>query len=155
MELCLILNTSLTYREDISDTVLQTLQSFATEYRKLFQDLLSTEGAMSRPVLQISKWMKMHALTEVSGTIILELNEKNNANFTNFIASENGMLLHEIQNSVINKDNLLDSDTFSHVVYLLLTTSWILTWLTLVRKQSNYGIGEDGSNSVVVSPLKN
>lgn len=154
LELCLILNTSLTYREDISDTVLQTLQSFATEYRKLFQDLLSTEGAMSRPVLQISKWMKMHALTEVSGTIILELNEKNNANFTNFIASENGMLLHEIQNSVINKDNLLDSDTFSHVVYLLLTTSWILTWLTLVRKQSNYGIGEDGSNSVVVSPVE-
>lgn len=158
LELCLILNTSLTYREDISDTVLQTLQSFATEYRKLFQDLLSTEGAMSRPVLQISKWMKMHALTEVSGTIILELNEKSNinyANFANFIASENGMLLHEIQNSVINKDNLLDSDTFSHVVYLLLTTSWILTWLVLVKKQSNYGIGDVGTSAaVVVSPVE-
>ncbi|KAI5968579.1 SEC8 [Candida margitis] len=154
LELCLILNTSLTYREDISDTVLQTLQSFATEYRKLFQDLLSTEGAMSRPVSQISKWMKMHALTEVSGTIILDLNEKSTSNLSKFITSENGMLLHEIQNSVVNKDNLLDGDTFFHVVYLLLTTSWILTWLVWVKKQSNYAIADDQTNSVVVSPVE-
>lgn len=152
MELCLILNTSLTYREDISDTVLQTLQSFVGEYGKLFKDLLSSGGSLGRPALQISKWMSLEALTTVSGTVIL--NGKTDPDFVNFVASENGMLLNEIQNSVINKDNLLDSETFSHVVYLLLTTSWILTWLVLVQKLSNYGVDENGVDTVVVSPVE-
>ncbi|KAI5964528.1 SEC8 [Candida theae] len=156
LELCLILNTSLTYREDISDTVLQILESFANEYTKLFKDLLSSGGAsaMGRPASQISKWMTQKSLTHVSGTIILSLNEKNSTEFANFVTSESGMLLRETDKIVVNKDNLLDRDTFAQVVHLLLTTSWILTWLALVQKQSNYAVGEDGNNGVVVSPVE-
>ncbi|KAI5956783.1 SEC8 [Candida jiufengensis] len=154
LELCLMFNTSMTYRADISNSVLQILQNFATEYQKLFQDLLSNEGSGShRPILKISKWMKMHTLTEISGTIILDHSlVELQSDLPKFIASESGMLLQEFQDLVLNKDDLLDEQTFSQVVYLLLTTTWILSWLILIKKQSNRSVYDDEQNkSVVIS----
>ena len=72
LELCLILNTSLSYRENFSGAVLKTLENFSNEYNKLYQELLSTgEGTnIVRPPLRVSKWMKIPVLTEISGKIL-------------------------------------------------------------------------------------
>ena len=54
LELCLILNTSLSYRENFSGAVLKTLENFLIWYNKLYQELLSTgEGTnIVRPPLR-------------------------------------------------------------------------------------------------------
>ncbi|KAI3402905.2 SEC8 [Candida oxycetoniae] len=152
--LCVILNTSLTYREEISNMALRTLQCFATEYSKLFQEILaSSEGQLNRrPVSQVSKWMKLHVLTEISGDILISNSENNKENIPQLVEAENNMMLFEIKNLVINKDDLLDSEALSQVVHLLLTATWLISWLTLVKKESNYSIYDDEHNESVEIP---
>ena len=160
LELCLILNTSLTYREEISNLVLKTLQSFATEYGKLFQDLLaSNEGQLNRPVLRISKWMNLHTLSEFSGDILIlreqqkhqQQHEEQQASekLPLLVDAENRVILAETKDVAVVKDDLLDNDSLTQVVHLLLTATWVLSWIHLIKKESNYNIFDDEQNREV------
>ena len=145
LELCLILNTSLSYREEFSGAVLLTLENFGTEYNKLYQELLSTgEGAVSnRPQLQISKWMKIPVLNEISGKILVESGQ-GATDLGELILSESKVLLHD--STYTHQEDLLDHESYSQIVYLLLTTSWILSWLPLVKKETNYSVYDEEHN---------
>ncbi|KAG7665637.1 SEC8 [[Candida] subhashii] len=163
MELCLMLNTSLTYREDYCDLTLRVLENFAKEYNNLYEELLSTGDSTissgnqsARPVSQISKWMKISALSEVSGRILQSNASGNTAGLMDLIESESQVILFDNNNQVysITKDDLLDSEAYSQVVHLLLTTSWILSWLPLIKKESNYSVvyesdGDDATTHAV------
>ncbi|KAK6890518.1 Exocyst complex component SEC8 [Candida tropicalis] len=145
LELCLILNTSLSYREEFSGAVLLTLENFGTEYNKLYQELLSTgEGAVSnRPQSQISKWMKIPVLNEISGKILVESGQ-GATDLGELISSESKVLLHD--STYTHQEDLLDHESYSQIVYLLLTTSWILSWLPLVKKETNYSVYDEEHN---------
>lgn len=147
LELCLILNTSLSYREEFSGAVLLTLENFAKEYNKLYQELLATgEGVVaSRPQLQISKWMKIPVLNEISGKILFECSQGVN-DLVELVLSESKVLLHDT--TYTHQEDLLDHESYSQIVYMLLTTTWILSWLPLVKKETNYSVfDEENTNN--------
>lgn len=150
LELCLILNTSLSYRENFSGAVLKTLENFSNEYNKLYQELLSTgEGTnIVRPPLRVSKWMKIPVLTEISGKILQRGVQGETANeLQELIESESKVVLHD--ETVTHQEDLLDHEAYAQIVYLLLTTGWILSWLPLVKKESNYSIYDDEQNKTI------
>lgn len=150
LELCLILNTSLSYRENFSGAVLKTLENFSNEYNKLYQELLSTgEGTnIVRPPLRVSKWMKIPVLTEISGKILQRGVQGETANeLQELIESESKVVLHD--ETVTHQEDLLDHEAYAQIVYLLLTTTWILSWLPLVKKESNYSIYDDEQNKTI------
>ncbi|KAL6454055.1 SEC8 Exocyst complex component SEC8 [Candida maltosa Xu316] len=154
LELCLLLNTSLSYREDFSGTVLLTLEKFASEYSKLYQELVSTgEGAVvNRPQSQISKWMRIPVLGEISPKILKTCAEgiEEGEELDELISSESKVLFHDNVSS--HQEDLLDHETYSQIVYLLLTTTWVLSWLPLVKKETNYSIYDDEQNKSVNVP---
>ncbi|RLV96519.1 Exocyst complex component SEC8 [Spathaspora sp. JA1] len=127
LELCLLFNTSLTYRPDYSDIVLRVLDNFSKEYTNLYHELLSSSGENN----QINKWMNIPTLTEITGKI-LQVNVKNKLEL---IQAECQIML--FQNNDVEKEDLLDQESYSQVLYLLLTSSWILSWLPLIKKESS------------------
>ncbi|CAK9440193.1 uncharacterized protein LODBEIA_P42930 [Lodderomyces beijingensis] len=160
LELCLILNTSLTYREEISSLALKTVASFATEYRKLFRDIVAANEAAhsSRPVSQVSKWMNNNNssggnnsthLKDVSTSILFAEEDDEVEDLLPLIHTENEVLLFQNRNLVIREDDLLDNDSVSQIVHLMITVRWILSWLKLVKKVSNYSIYDDDQNQSV------
>ena len=115
--------------------VLKTLENFSNEYNKLYQELLSTgEGTnIVRPPLRVSKWMKIPVLTEISGKILQRGVQGETANeLQELIESESKVVLHD--ETVTHQEDLLDHEAYAQIVYLLLTTTWILSWLPLVKR---------------------
>ncbi|EGW30333.1 uncharacterized protein SPAPADRAFT_157214 [Spathaspora passalidarum NRRL Y-27907] len=143
LELCLMFNTSLTYRQDYSDVVLKVLDNFAREYHNLYHELLSAGDSTAnnnRPVSQTSKWMNIPALREISMKI-LQAHVQNvpRSRMEELFHAESQVLLFEGNDDLnaVEKDDLLDPDSYSQVLYLLLTTSWVLSWLPLIKKETN------------------
>ncbi|KAG2731259.1 hypothetical protein G9P44_005675 [Scheffersomyces stipitis] len=158
LNICSILNTSLTYRREFSDTALNFLESFAMAYNSFYQELLSTGNvshnnynsaidSSNKPTSRISRWMRIPALTEISGVVLHANASASLQELEALIVKENAIILSDSEVPArafdINKDDLLDVESFNQVCYLLLTTSWILKWLPSIKKQSNYSAYED------------
>lgn len=165
---CHSLNTSFTYRRDISDLALNLLKKFANAYNEYFKELLSsgvghdiTEmgiGIGERPkhVLQINRWLNTPALLEMSGGILQHHDDIEGC--IPLIEKEIDLMLFKSTHNPnifdISKDDLLDDEWFDQVCYLLLTTSWILLWLPGMRKESNYSIYETGNAKTKISEVE-
>lgn len=168
LNVCSVLNTSLTYREEFSNTVLEFLKTFSDTYLNYYHELLSDETAADyshdhvgeKPVLQISKWMRLPALADISGAVLLSNSSGNSEELAALISKEIQILLYNSEGSAnalyLNKDEVLDQESFHQVCYLLLTTSWILTWLPLIKKESNYALheGDDADKISTVDKLR-
>ncbi|RCK58049.1 Exocyst complex component SEC8 [Candida viswanathii] len=139
LELCLILNTSLSYREEFSGAVLLTLENFGKEYSRLYQELLSTG--------EVSKWMKIPVLSEISGKILFQGSQDTTADLSELVLSESKVLLHD--STYTHQEDMLDNEAYSQIVHLLLTTTWILSWLPLVKKETNYSVYDEEHNKDV------
>lgn len=165
---CSVLNTSLTYRKDFSDLCLNFLRKFANTYAQYYNELLlpngphadndaSTNGnrIASKPNLQLNSWMRTPALIEISN-IILEQDSTPN-DFNALLDKEIEILTYNNDSSKsvfdITKDDFLDNDSINQVCYLLLTTSWILTWLPSMKKESNYTVYNDDIDDVKLSTV--
>ncbi|KAK6458285.1 Sec8 exocyst complex component-specific domain-containing protein [Scheffersomyces xylosifermentans] len=163
LNVCSVLNTSLTYRPEFSDTVLHFVESFAGVYSHFYQELLSTGSfqnsaynstidSSNKPISQISRWMRIPALIQLSTQILGSTDTKT---VTALTAKESQIMVQAGEAPTkafeISKDDLLDVDSFNQVCYLLLTTSWILTWLPLVQKESNYDVLDDDSDAIKLS----
>lgn len=147
--ICFVLNTSLTYREDFGGLCLRYLGRFAQSYTSFYRDLLEPSDQHTdaytngKPSLQINTWMKTPALSEASKSILNDGLEESSVE-----AIEREILLM-IENKQpeqmfqISKDDFLDGDAFAQVCHLVLTASWILTWLPGMRKESNYTVYDD------------
>ncbi|KAK6460677.1 Sec8 exocyst complex component-specific domain-containing protein [Scheffersomyces coipomensis] len=156
LSICSILNTSLTYRKEFSDTALGFLENFATSYSNFYLELLSTGNFQlndygnsidsgNKPISKISKWMKIPVLTEVSGAV-LRANAINAEDLGSLVAQESQAMLMEHDNGAntfnVNKEDVLDKESFNQVCNLLLTASWILTWLPSIKRESKYDVYE-------------
>lgn len=120
---CVILNTSITYRPAISDVALQFLESFGRAYHAHYIELLDS----TNPVPQYGRWMNIEGLTETS-KLVMESSEGR------LIEQENQLMLELMED--LSKDDCLDNETFNQVCYLLLSSTWILTWLPQLKKVS-------------------
>lgn len=166
---CSTLNTSLTYREDISSTVLKFLKKFSNAYNNFYKELLSQEeltvydqltsangtGSSTKPLLMLQKWLGNTALTEMSSLILQQ--RSNPDDLDALINKEVEIMLFNTESKTsifnISKDDFLDDDSFNQVCYLFLTTSWILKWLPSMRKESNYAIYNDNTDTVRLSTI--
>ncbi|PVH17411.1 uncharacterized protein CXQ87_000296 [Candidozyma duobushaemuli] len=164
---CHSLNTSFTYRRDISDLALNLLKKFAKAYNDYFKELLATGvghditemgigiGERSKHISQINKWLKTPALLEMSGGILQHHDDLEGC--APLITKEIDLMLFKSNHSPnifdITKDDLFDDEWFDQVCYLLLTASWILSWLPSMRKESNYTIYETGIPKAKVSEV--
>jgi exocyst complex component 4 len=163
LNICSVLNTSLTYRKDFCNTVLDFLKTFSDTYLNYYHELLAdgtntvsdySRGlATEKPVLQISKWMRLPALADISGAILQSNSSGNSDELEALISKEIQILLYSSEGSAnalyLNKDEVLDQESFSQVCYLLVTTSWILTWLPLIKKESNYAFRDDDDSEKI------
>ncbi|KAL7666985.1 Exocyst complex component Sec8 [[Candida] zeylanoides] len=157
--LCFVLNTSLAYRRGLSDLCLDFFKRFATEYDRYYQGLVggaahpaqSVDDVTATPApasaSQIHTWMKIPALVEVSKTIVAAGGAGGDAaNAADAAADETRLMLSN--SAASGKDDFLDSDTFQHVCHLLVTTTWILSWLPQMRKSSVYSLYDDALDEV-------
>ncbi|ODV81812.1 uncharacterized protein CANTADRAFT_44434 [Suhomyces tanzawaensis NRRL Y-17324] len=147
---CSVFNTSLTYRDEFSVLVLRFLKQFSDSYLSFYNELLSggeensrivdyNSPASNKPILRTSKWIRVPSLTEISGMIISSQTSGDELKL--LVQKELEMLVFGGREDSVfdtNKDDLLDNESFNQVCYLLLTTSWILTWLPFIKKESNY-----------------
>ena len=77
--------------------------------------------------------MKIPVLTEISGKILQRGVQGETANeLQELIESESKVVLHD--ETVTHQEDLLDHEAYAQIVYLLLTTTWILSWLPLVKR---------------------
>lgn len=160
---CSTLNTSLTYRKEISDLVLKFLSKFSQAYNNFYKELLSQGEAMtsygtvtsSKPALALQKWIGSSALTDMSGFVLQQTAVSED--LEGYVNKETEMmLLHSESNTEIfdmSKDDFLDDESFNQVCYLLLTVSWILSWLPSMKKESNYTIYNDNTDTVRLSTI--
>ncbi|CUM64310.1 uncharacterized protein PRCAT00001910001 [Priceomyces carsonii] len=162
LNLCSLLNTSLSYRPDFSDLALSLVQKMTDAYINFYDIVLAGERSSSisglnatysaKPTLQIGSWMHMPALTEVSKLILQAALSETELNYSGLCFKETQIILHDSESSSnvfeISKDDYLDSDSISHICCLFLTTSWILTWLPAMKRESNYSV--DGSEDDTV-----
>lgn len=152
---CQTLNTSFTYRREISDMVLLLVKNFASAYNEYYSELLSSGGAhditemrfgvndvQNKPILQIKRWMKVPAMLEVTGGILQ--NHDNKDALAELTEKEIELIFLSADQSSnvfdISKEDLLDDKWFDHVCYLLLSATWVLSWLPSMRKESNYSV---------------
>lgn len=142
--LCHTLNTSLTYRNDLSDLVLQFLVKFDQTYQQLYIELLGDNH------LQLNQWVKIPALLDLSSVLLSK--SPHDPDFKKLVDKELSIMLQNNDIFNINKDDLLEDDVVNHICYLLLTSDWLLNWLPLLRKQSNYNIFEEDIS--IVDKLK-
>ncbi|GBL50478.1 hypothetical_protein [Candidozyma auris] len=164
---CHSLNTSFTYREDISNLALNLLRKFAKAYNEYFKELMSsgvghdiTElgigiGEREIHISPINRWLNNPALLEMSGGILQH--HDNLKDCAPLIDKEIELMLHKSQQNYdifdVTKDDLLDDEWFNQVCYLLLTASWILQWLPDMRKESNYSINEGANSKARISDV--
>lgn len=170
---CYSLNASLAYRADISDLLLKFLKKFSNTYNNFYKELLSQGGnahditsgivngqssahmSTNKPNMQLNKWMRTSALTEVSGIILGQ--SANSEHLQALLDKESDIMLFNSEGTAevfnISKDDYLDDESFNQVCYLLLTTSWILSWLPGMRKESNYTIYNDATDTVKLSTV--
>ena len=163
LNICSILNTSLNYRIEYCGIVLNFLDHFALAYDSFYKELISIDDksytqygttmqqVSNKPMSQVSKWLKTPSLTDVSKVLIKNLDD------TTIIYNEISIMLYgngDIRHLfAISKEDLLDSESFDQVCYLLLTSTWILTWLPQLKKESNYEFYLEQSDDLKVSAI--
>lgn len=148
VDVCFTLNTSLTYRKDISDLILKYLKRFAGAYDNFYKELFSYGDTVGKPASLIQKWIGNSALTEMSGLLLQQAAMSETVD--SLVTKEVQIMLFSDDKQAffqVSKDDYLDSTTFSLVGHLLLTASWVLSWLPSMRKESNYTI-HDNTNAV-------
>lgn len=176
MYICFVLNTSLMYRKGFGDLCLEYLDKFSKKYDNFYKDLLdpepehqtsqpyqqyppssgpiSTSGPLvavtslnikGKPSTQINRWMRTPALTEISQRI---LNQEGGVIDFGLIDQEIKYMLMSSTN--ITKDDFLDGDSFQQICHLMVTASWILTWLPGMRKELNYNVYDDDTDDVKI-----
>lgn len=164
---CSVLNTSLTYRKDYSDLCLQFLKKFSDTYTQFYKELLLPTGMLengdfslnedngNKPSLQLNHWMRLPALTEISGIILQQTSTPKDFDALLDKEIELMMLSNEDPTKIfeISTDDFLDNDSINEVCHLLLTTSWILTWLPSMKKESNYTVYNDATDTVKLSTV--
>lgn len=134
ISLCYILNTSLTYRHELNDLVLQFLDKFHHSNLRFFNSIIGSSN------VKLSNWIKTPALNDISALIINETDGINNE----LINKEIEIMLQDIDNILeVTKDDLLDEESVSQICHLLLTSCYILSWLPGLGKESNYNFEED------------
>lgn len=181
VSLCHTINTSFTYRREMSGLVLDLLKKFALAYSDYNQDLLTTGGTQditeirisggtglnsSKPTSQVNQWMRIPALLQLSGRLLYSLTAAELNPDTELAAAAANLTQDEIslmfpaqateKTFGLSKQDLLDDEWFHHVCYLVLSSLWVLSWLPSMRKESNYNLGglDDGLNTEDVEKLK-
>ncbi|EGV64180.1 exocyst subunit [Yamadazyma tenuis] len=133
ISLCYTLNTSLTYRQELNNLVLQFLRKFHILYSNFYK------GLMGNTNTKLNSWLKTPALNDLSSLIINETGEVNHQ----LVEKEIEIMLLNDEMLEVTKDELFDNESLQQLCYLLLTSSWILSWLPNFRKESNYNYEED------------
>lgn len=165
---CHTMNTSFTYRKDVTDMVLHLLKRFASSYDDYFKELLSGGGShdltklrlgltdSGRHVLQTNKWMRAPALLEMSGGV-LQFHDRP-TEVAELLEKEMELMFYRSSSPDaifdISKDDLLDDEWFNQVCILLLTSSWVLSWLPQMRKELNYTIYDANGDSSKVTKIE-
>lgn len=158
--LCYTINTSFSYRRDMSGLVLEMLKNFGKSYNNYYLDLLTTGGTQditeirigaaaglqsSKPTSKVNQWMCVPGLLQLSGRLMYALTQseslKDSSAATKALVQEESMLMLSTKDAFRHsKEDLLDDEWFHHVCYLILTSLWVLLWLPLMRKESNYNL---------------
>lgn len=150
---CHTMNTSFTYSPGLSDVVLGLLEKFSSSYTKFYQELLSSgrlldvtditlglHDRQSKGTLQIHQWMRVSQLIQTSGLVLLHRDSPEEC--AELVEREVELMFRHSNSASgifdIDKDDLLDDETFDQVCYLLLTASWVLSWLPQMKKESNF-----------------
>lgn len=181
VSLCHTINTSFTYRREMSGLVLDLLKKFALVYSDYNQDLLTTGGTQditeirigggtglhsSKPISQVNQWMRVPALLQLSGRLMYSLTSADLLMDAEAKAAAATLTQEEISQMFpaqepektfgLSKQDLLDDEWFHHVCYLVLSSLWVLSWLPSMRKESNYNLGglDDGLTLEDVEKLK-
>lgn len=166
ISLCHIINTSFTYRREMSGLVLDILKKFAASYSAYHNDLLTTGGTLDitdirigtlnglqkeKATSKINQWMRVPNLLPLSGRLLfsITLNESKSdpelAQAAAALIHQEILLMFPPESSQktfgYSKQDLLDDDWFHHICYLILTSLWVLSWLPSMRKESNYNMG--------------
>lgn len=156
---CSVLNTSLSFRSNYSEIVLHLLRQFSSAYDHFYGELLTPGGAdfvsynvsetPSRPSLRINTWMRIPALTEISGVILQQAGT--DQELQALAAKETEIMLYDSGAFDISQDDFFDNESFKHVCHLLLTSTWVLTWLPSLLKPSpiNDSANTDRASRVV------
>lgn len=143
---CFALNTTSSYRQGYCDVCLELLDKFCTVYVDFYKSLFmpidsnsqfELSDSETRSSLQLSIWMRVPALTEISHFILegdVDANE-----IESLIDKEVEMMLYgnkggDSESFEINDDDFLDSDRVTQLCYLVSTMEWVLGWLTPMRK---------------------
>lgn len=167
VSLCHTVNTSFTYRREMSGLVLDLLKKFALVYSDYNQDLLTTGGTQditeirigggtglqpSKPSSQVNQWMRIPALLQLSGRLLYSLTSADLHLDAEAVATVAALTQEEISLMFptqvpekifgLSKQDLLDDEWFHHVCYLVLSSLWVLSWLPSMRKESNYNVGD-------------
>lgn len=152
---CFTLNTSLTFRSEYSVLCLQLLEMFAETYstfhNQIFfstvEDNQANSEAIGRGVLSLGlkDWLRTPGLFDASRRIISTSEES--IELRDAIDRETLIMLYgrgENQNIFsIAKEGFLDDESLNQVCDLLVTTSWILSWLPSMIKRSQYVDSQD------------
>lgn len=136
VNLCQLLNTSLTYRSDLNDLVLSFIEFFMDKYQKLYNDLIGNSNS------KLNLWFKIPALNDLSKKIVTDDYES----IDDMIEKEIQIMLSNGEIFNIDKDDLLDEENFTQLIHLLLTINWILNWLPNFKKEINYNYQDNLSN---------
>lgn len=148
LDICQILNTSLIYRPELNDLVLQYLQKFLSGYQEFYNLLI-----MGNNNLKLNYWLKIPALHELSKSIMVsdanettgtdDLEDEENETgdeikLQKLVDDEISVMLQDERYLDVAKDDLLDEDTVNELRNLIVTINWILGWLPRLCKESNY-----------------
>lgn len=174
VSLCYIINTSFSYRKDMSGLVLSLLTKFSKSYTDYHEDLLTTGGTQditeiqigavsglqtTKPKSQVNQWMRIPDLLQSSGQLLGALTADSTVTDVaqNLVQKEIVQMFSASKAFDHSKEDILDDEWFHHVCYLVLTSLWVLLWLPMMRKESNYnvcGLNESKTSTEDVENLK-
>lgn len=160
---CHCINTSFIYRKDLSDLVLDLLRKFSKAYSDYCRELVSNGvinditnvrlglSDKTKNQLRISKWLTIPSLVEASGEVLQHFKDPDVC--MAYVEKETEWLYQGLSSksilAEISKDDVLDDEWLNQMCYLLLTSTWILSWLVPMRKESNYTLEGQGRGSEI------
>lgn len=129
-KLLYVMNTTYTFRKNITHAMLDCLERFYTYYSNLFVNLFGTaETNIARRI--ITMWLKDRSLMSVEGRI-LDGEESLTEEETRAIFRPCVQFYR--QDKGLRKSDILNSVTFSAVIHFLGTVYWLLSWIPSLKK---------------------
>ncbi|CAN3357428.1 hypothetical protein DICA0_F13388 [Diutina catenulata] len=128
LTVCSVLNTSIHFRHHYSGEALALVARFGDRYN-LYYDELITSDAGDKPVSQIAKWLRVPSLVDIS-SMLLHADAEATADRRQLMDKEVAIMFAADRELLgVTPDDFLDDEACDHVTHLLLTASWVCSWL--------------------------